>query len=80
MELITEITNTIIGMCLISQLLLFANWLAHDEDYQKLSVATANLLGTVNYNLDRTLRSLWSKIYDLQDNLSGYKTPTINYF
>jgi hypothetical protein len=80
MEILTEITNTIIGMCLIFQLLLFAHWLSRNEDYQKLAVATENLKGTISYNLNRTLRKLWSTFYQYQDKLMGYKTLPINYF
>lgn len=78
MELLTGIT--IIGLCLIFQLLMFANYLTSRKEYQLLIVATDNLKGTISYNLDRTLRSLWSTFYQYQDKLMGYKTTTINYF
>jgi len=80
MDILTEITNTIIGLCLIFQLLMLANYLTSRKEYQQLTVATDNLKGTINYSIDRTLRSLWSTVYQLEDKLTGYKTPNINYF
>jgi hypothetical protein len=80
MNVLTEITNTIIGSCLLLLLLMLANYLASKKEYQQLTIATANLLGTINYSIDQTLRKLWSTVYQLEDKLTGYKTPTVNYF
>jgi len=80
MEALTLATNAIIGLSVTLQLLMLVNYLVSRQEYVLLATATDNFIGTINYKLDQTLRRLWSRYYELQDNLTGYKTNSINYF
>jgi hypothetical protein len=80
MEALTLATNAIIGLSVTLQLLMLVNYLVSRQEYVLLATATDNLIGTINYRLNRTLRSLWSRYYELQDNLTGYNITSVNYF
>lgn len=78
--MLLELIKSVIGLSLLGMVMCFAQYMATSPEYRHLVAVTESLLGTLNYQLDRTLRQCWKRLYELEDSITGYKPTNISYF
>jgi predicted membrane chloride channel (bestrophin family) len=75
-----EVTKTIIGLGLLSIIAMYGQFISNTPEYQRLSRGTAKMWGNIRYSLDRTLRSIWADINEIEDKLRGEEIKAVRYF